>query len=244
MKLLMGVAGAAVAVLAGFGGWSLWLLKGSPDDIDRLARELGVGAGAVVADVGAGSGSWAVRLAGDRRTGWSCVCHRVARPSRRSPRARPFGGRRHTRRRRGRAHRDGARPRLLRCDRHARRLPPLRRRCGDEPTAARGFAACRTAGDRGLRTRRSVAMALLVPRPLTWRTAGPRRAPCRDRSRCGGRGRARRAAGRGLVGWISPDRRREARVSRPEGCGWCQAGARRIGSNPREGGPVEGGDDA
>ncbi|MCL4848899.1 MAG: methyltransferase domain-containing protein [Acidobacteria bacterium] len=63
MKLLMGVAGAAVAVLAGFGGWSLWLLKGSPDDIDRLARELGVGAGAVVADVGAGSGSWAVRLA-------------------------------------------------------------------------------------------------------------------------------------------------------------------------------------
>lgn len=63
MKLLVGLAGAGVAVLVGFGGWSLWLLKGSPDDIDRLVRELDVGAGAVVADVGAGEGSWAVRLA-------------------------------------------------------------------------------------------------------------------------------------------------------------------------------------
>ncbi len=63
MKRVIVVACAAAGLLAGYAVWSLLLLRGDDGDVDRLARELGVAAGATVADVGAGAGEWAVRLA-------------------------------------------------------------------------------------------------------------------------------------------------------------------------------------
>lgn len=46
-----------------YGLWSLALLAGRPGDVDRLVERLDIGVGSTVAEIGAGSGRWAVSIA-------------------------------------------------------------------------------------------------------------------------------------------------------------------------------------
>lgn len=63
MKVLLMAAASTAVAGVGFGVWSMGQLLGRPGDLDKLAEALGLRPGSVVADIGAGSGGWAFRMA-------------------------------------------------------------------------------------------------------------------------------------------------------------------------------------